>query len=81
MLNGQLEQADRHIADCKRRIDEQRRRIFELQRRGEDATASTNLLATLIHFLAIAAQHRETLLRVELTDHRQYKGHIKWLNP
>jgi hypothetical protein len=42
-----LEQGDRHISDCMRRIEEQRRRIFELERLGEDTTASTNLLAAL----------------------------------
>jgi hypothetical protein len=42
-----IEEADRHISDCKRRIDEQRWRILELERRGEDTTVSTNLLATL----------------------------------
>jgi hypothetical protein len=58
-----IQEADRHISECKRRIDEQRRRIFELQKRGDDTTASTDLLATLIHFLAIAEMRRETLLR------------------
>jgi len=47
-----LEQADRHISDCKRRIEEQRKRMFELTRRGEYTTDSNDLLAILIHFLS-----------------------------
>ena len=57
-------ETDRHISDCRHRIDEQRRRIIEQQKRGDDTTASTNLLATLIHFHALAELRRETLLRL-----------------
>jgi hypothetical protein len=58
-----LEQADRHIADCERRIEEQRRRVLELKRLGEDATQAADLFANLIHFLSLAQMRRETLLR------------------
>jgi hypothetical protein len=58
-----LEQADRHIADCKRRIEAQRNRLLEVERLGDDATQSANLFANLIHFLAIAEMRRERLLR------------------
>jgi hypothetical protein len=54
-----LEQADRHISDCKRRIEEQRKRIFELERVGGDTTGSSNFLATLIYSLALAEQRRD----------------------
>jgi hypothetical protein len=59
-----LLQTDHHIIECARRIEEQRQRIFELKRRGEDITRSENLLALLIHFHAIVEMRRETLLRV-----------------
>ena len=57
-------QTNRHISDCRRRIDEQRRRIFEQRARGDDTTASSNLLATMIHFHTLAELRRETLLRL-----------------
>ena len=58
-----LEETDRHIAECVRRIEQQRRRVLELERLGEDTTRSQNVLATLIHFHSIAEMRRETLLR------------------
>ncbi len=58
-----LHEADRHIAECLRRVEEQRKRILELERLGEDTTRSQNVLATLIRFHAIAELRRETLLR------------------
>jgi len=72
-----LTEADRHISDCMRRIDQQRRRVLALERRGDDTTSSTRLLAALIHFLAIAELRRETLLRLaaaELKPMRQAAG-------
>ena len=58
-----LQETDRHIAECVRRIEQQRKRIWELQGLGEDTTRSQNVLATLIHFHSIAELRRETLLR------------------
>lgn len=59
-----LQETDRHIAECTRRIEEQRKRLFELKRLGENTTRSANLLAILIHFHSIAEMRRETLLRL-----------------
>jgi hypothetical protein len=59
-----LIETDRKIAQAKCRIDEQRRRVLELERRGDDTTASANLLASMIRFLAIAEQRRETVVRL-----------------
>jgi hypothetical protein len=59
-----LIETDRQIAKAKWRIDEQRRRVLELERLGDDATASVNLLASMIRFLAIAEQQRETIARL-----------------
>ena len=58
-----LQETDRHRAECVRRIEQQRKRILELERLGEDTTRSQNLLARLIHFHSIAELRRETLLR------------------
>jgi hypothetical protein len=63
-----IEEVDHHISDCKRRIEQQRRRILEPRKRGDDTTVSTNLLATFIHFLAIAVPRRETLRRLAQAD-------------
>ncbi len=63
VMDHLLQVTDRHIAVCVRRIEEQRRRVWELQRRGEDTTRSQNVLAALIHFHSIAELRRDTLLR------------------
>src|SRR5262245_49841947 len=46
-----LDMADRHIATAEKHIAEQRNRVLELRRRGEDDTLSQNLLATFIYGL------------------------------
>jgi hypothetical protein len=63
IMDHLLQETDRHIAECLRRIEEQRKRILELERLGENTTRSQNVLATLIHFHSIAELRRETLLR------------------
>jgi len=62
-----LEQADRHIAACKRRIEEQRKRLLKSAWLGDDPTLSADLFANLIHFLAVAEMRRETLLRFHIS--------------
>lgn len=69
-----LEQADRHISDCKRRIEEQRKRIFGLEKMGGDTTGSSNLLATLTHSLALAEQRREMMLRFGADELKRRMG-------
>ena len=56
--------AERHIADSTKRIEEQRKRVLDMQAQGEDASFSHKLLATLIYSLANHEAHREQLLRV-----------------
>jgi len=58
-----LEMVDRHIAAGERHIEEQRNRILELTRRGEDTSFSHRLLANLIYSLAVHQVRREVLLR------------------
>ena len=43
---------ERHIAESTKRIEEQRKRVLDMQAHGEDASFSHKLLATLIYSLA-----------------------------
>ena len=58
-----VSETDRRIAECKQRIEGQRRRIFELERMGDDTAASVRLLETLIQSLSILEMRRDTVLR------------------
>lgn len=59
-----LADIDQYIALATKRIEEQRNRVLELRRRGEDDAPSQRLLATLIYSLTICEQRREHLVEM-----------------
>ena len=61
-LEESLEQVDQHIVLAFLRVAEQRNRVLELRRRGEDDKRSQQLLASLLCALAVYEQRREYLV-------------------
>lgn len=63
-VHESLQDMDQYIVLATKRIEEQRNRVLELRRRGEDDTSSQRLLAALIHSLTICEQRREHLIEL-----------------
>lgn len=73
-LHKSLERIDQRIVLAFKRIEEQRNRVLELRRSGEDDASAQRLLATFICSLAIYEQRRAHLLECLLVARMQRRG-------
>jgi hypothetical protein len=62
-LSDQLSMVNRHIFGSEHNVDQQKIRVADLERRGQDATSSRTLLATFEQSLRLHHSHRDRILR------------------
>lgn len=62
MLEEHLAQAERHVLEGERHVDEQRERVFMLQRDGHDTTEALLLLGQFEELLGLHVQDRDRLI-------------------
>jgi hypothetical protein len=69
-LYTELEDANRQVAECDQRIEDQMARILKLQREGEDPTEAKTTMRKFELLLARIIEHRKHILHALVSMQR-----------